>query len=126
VTSKEQASLPETGKDISNLKLAHLVYGLLAASLLIGVTAIVGVIINYARRDRVAGTWIESHFTWQIRTFWYGLLWTLIGFVTQVLIVGYGILIAILVWLLYRIIMGWMNLAEGRPMYQAKSNRSGG
>lgn len=62
-------------------KLAGLVYGLQAASLLVGVTAIAGVIINYLRRGQVQGTWLESHFTWQIRTFWWSLAWCILGVV---------------------------------------------
>jgi uncharacterized membrane protein len=60
----------ESGTDgVSDLKIAHAVYGLQAASFVLGFTSIVGLILDYVRRDRVTGTWLESHFTWQIRTF---------------------------------------------------------
>jgi uncharacterized membrane protein len=65
----------------------------------------------------VQGTWLESHFLWQIRTFWYGLLWGVIGMLLLVLVVGYFILIANTIWLLYRIIKGWLRLSEGKEMY---------
>jgi hypothetical protein len=63
-------------------QLAALVYALQAVALVVGVTLIAGVILNYLRRDEVAGTWLESHFTWQIRTFWWSMLWTVIGLAT--------------------------------------------
>ncbi len=98
-------------------KLAGLVYGLQAASMLVGVTLFAGVIINYLRREQAAGTWLESHFTWQIRTFWWSLAWCVLGIVTAIVLVGVFILIASGVWFVYRIVRGWIELNEGRPMY---------
>ncbi len=73
--------------------LTMLVYALQAAGFLLPpVVWIVAVIINYVRKDDVAGTWLESHFRWQIRTFWFGLLWVVLG------------------------AKGWLNLSENRPM----------
>ncbi|MEW5756178.1 MAG: hypothetical protein AB1810_07720 [Pseudomonadota bacterium] len=95
------------------------VYALQAASFLLGVTLLIGVIINYVKRDDVKGTWLESHFTWQIRTFWYTLLWCAIGFITLIILIGYVILTAAGIWLIYRIIKGWLNLNDGKPMYPA-------
>jgi uncharacterized membrane protein len=98
-------------------KLAELVYGLQAASLLVGVTLFAAVIVNYLRREQAAGTWLESHFTWQIRTFWWSLAWCVIGIATAVLVVGLVILAASAVWFVYRVVRGWTELNEGRPMY---------
>jgi uncharacterized membrane protein len=98
-------------------KLAGLVYGLQAASMLVGVTLFAGVIINYLRRGQAAGTWLESHFTWQIRTFWWSLAWCVLGFATAIVLVGVFILIGSGVWFVYRIVRGWIELNEGRPMY---------
>jgi uncharacterized membrane protein len=98
-------------------RLAGLVYGLQAASMLVGVTLFAGVMVNYLRRSQVAGTWLESHFTWQIRTFWWSLAWCVLGIATAILIVGLFILIASAVWFVYRIVRGWTELNEGRPMY---------
>ena len=103
--------------DGSMRKLAELVYGLQAASLLVGVTLFAGVIINYLRRQQAAGTWVESHFTWQIRTFWWSLAWCLMGMATAIVLVGLPILAASAVWFVYRIAKGWTELNEGRPMY---------
>jgi len=101
-------------------RLAGVVYGLQAASMLVGVTLFAGVIINYLRREQAAGTWLESHFTWQIRTFWWSLAWGVLGIATAIVVIGMFILIGSGVWFVYRIVRGWIELNEGRPMYAAK------
>lgn len=101
-------------------RLAGLVYGLQAASMLVGVTLFAGVIVNYLRREQAAGTWLESHFTWQIRTFWWSLAWGVLGIATAIVVVGIFILIGSGVWFVYRIVRGWIELNEGRPMYAAR------
>lgn len=103
--------------EASNKKLTHVIYGLHALSFLFGITSLVAVIINYAKRADVAGTWLESHFRWQIRTFWWGLLWTVVGFLSSYLIVGYLILVVAAIWYIYRIIKGWIRLNDNREMY---------
>ena len=94
-----------------------LVYALQAASFLIGLTLIAAVVINYVKRRDVQGSWLESHFRWQIRTFWFSVLWSIVGALTMVILVGYLILLADMVWLIYRIVRGWLALNDGRPMY---------
>ena len=94
-----------------------IIYGLYALSLLVGVSAIVAIVMNYVKKDEVAGTWLESHFRWQIRTFWFALLWAVIGGITFVLVIGWFILTANLVWYIYRIVKGWLNLNDNKPMY---------
>ena len=96
--------------------LTQLVYILYALSYFTGVTAIVGIIINNVKLDDVAGTWLESHFRWQIRTFWYGLLWAVIGAVTAFIAIGIAILFANFCWIIYRIVKGWLNLNDHKPM----------
>lgn len=97
--------------------IATVVYALQALSFLLGITFIIGVIMSYVKRSDVKGTWLESHFRWQIRTFWFSVLWTVIGVVTSYVLVGYFILLAALVWLIYRIVKGWLRLADDKPMY---------
>jgi len=97
-------------------QLTALVYALQIAGYFVGVTFIAGVIINYVKRGDVEGTWLASHFRWQIRTFWFGLLWTAIGLALLVVLVGILILIATAIWVLYRAIKGWIALSEGRPL----------
>jgi uncharacterized membrane protein len=89
------------------------------------IPSIVAVIMNYARRSEVRGTWLESHFTWQIRTFWYALLWAvvigLVGLVMWVVLLGWLVWwaggLALGVWIAYRVARGWMALRDQRPMY---------
>ncbi len=114
--------------------LAHVIYALHAFSAvtgLVGTATIVGafltgwpsiiaVILNYAKRADVRGSYLESHFSWQIRTFWYALGWVLTGivlFATVFLIpVGLVIFVAVSLWILYRIVRGWLVLLERKPM----------
>ncbi len=97
--------------------IAIVVYALQAASFFLGITLIIGVIINYVKNDDVKGTWLESHFRWQIRTFWFSLLWAVVGFITVFIGIGYLILIANAAWLIYRIVKGWLRLNDGQKMY---------
>jgi uncharacterized membrane protein len=110
------------GADVSAEKLASLkqltmiTYILYALSAFVGLTAIVAIIINYLKREETAGTIYESHFTWQIRTFWWGLLWAVIGFLTMFIVVGFVVLLAAAVWSIYRIVKGFLNWNDGKPM----------
>ena len=88
----------------------------LALSFVTGVTAVAAVIINYIKKDEVVGTWLESHFRWQIRTFWFGLLWSVVGLILMVLVVGYFVILANMIWIIYRIAKGWMKLSENKPV----------
>jgi len=90
---------------------------------LIGWPSIIAVILNYVKRDEARGTWLESHFRWQIRTFWFGLLWVSICMMFIIMTLGIGILIAwlplmiITFWFIYRVVRGWVALRDRRPMY---------
>jgi uncharacterized membrane protein len=90
---------------------------------LIGWPSIIAVILNYLKRSDVRGTWLESHFLWQIRTFWFGLLWVSLCVIFVIATLGIGILVAwlplgvITIWFIYRIGRGWLALNERRPMY---------
>jgi uncharacterized membrane protein len=89
---------------------------------LFGWPSIIAVVLNYVKRGDVRGTWLESHFRWQIRTFWYGLLWFCLCMLFVLLTLGIGIIIVWLplviltIWFIYRIVRGWLALREGRPM----------
>jgi len=103
--------------DLQSLKnIATAVYALQAASFFLGITYFVAIILDYIKRDDARGTWLESHFRWQIRTFWYSLLWFVLGAITLVVIIGYFILVANGLWLIYRIAKGWLNLNDGKSM----------
>ena len=104
-------------REASLRRITTIVYALQIASFLLGFTLIVAVIINYVQRDEVAGTWLESHFRWQIRTFWYSLLWLGVGLATLIVVVGFFVLMGSALWMLYRAIKGWLSLEEGKAMY---------
>lgn len=101
------------------------VYALYAAAFFIGLTAIVAIVVDYVKRDDARGTWLESHFRWQIRTFWFALLWGVLGVLTFVIAIGWLILLADGVWVIYRLVKGWLYLNDGRPMYAAAPPRAG-
>jgi uncharacterized membrane protein len=95
---------------------ATVVYALQAAGFFLGITWIAAVIIDYVKKDDAAGTWLESHYRWQIRTFWWGLLWGVIGGILALIIVGFIVLAADAIWIIYRIVKGWLRLAESRAV----------
>jgi uncharacterized membrane protein len=107
----------EDAQKLSSLKtVTAVVYALHAIGFFSGITWIVAVIVNYVKLDDARGTWLESHFRWQIRTFWWGLLWGVIGSVLLLILVGWLVLAAAGIWLIYRIVKGAMYLSENRPL----------
>src|SRR5476651_790756 len=78
----------------------------------------VAIIINYVKRDDVKGTWLESHFRWQIRTFWFTFFGYILGFVLSLVIVGIFVLIGVYLWSIYRFVRAWLYLNDGKRMYQ--------
>jgi len=123
----------------SLVNVAHLVYALHTWSILAGIVgaativgmfltgwpSIIAVIINYVKRPDAKGTYLDSHFGWQIRTFWYTLLWVVIGGIAFVLLwwmLGLGILLGVAIWgitglwVIYRIVRGWLALASAKSM----------
>jgi uncharacterized membrane protein len=111
----------KTAEELAGLKnITMVVYALQALSFLWGVTAIIGIVINYVKRDDAVGTIYESHFDWQIRTFWWGLLWGVVGCATILLAgLGFLVLFAAWVWAIYRVIKGWLKLNEGKTVMPA-------
>jgi uncharacterized membrane protein len=101
-------------------KWAHICYALYAVSCLVGVAAIAAIIINYLKREDVAGTWVASHFEWQIKTFWYVLAGAVIGWILIFVLIGFPILLAVWVWAIYRIIKGWLALNDGKAVDPSK------
>ncbi|HYA30898.1 MAG TPA: hypothetical protein VEI95_18925 [Acidobacteriota bacterium] len=117
------------------VNVTNLVYALHALSLLIGITtaatiigafvfglpSIIAVLINYLKRGEARGIYLESHFRWQIRTFWFGLLWCLIGGFFFVTFIGIPLAIVVFVaaglWVIYRVARGWLALRDRRAMY---------
>jgi uncharacterized membrane protein len=105
-----------------NKGLTNVIYALYAVSLVNGLTFFVAVVLNYVKRDDVVGSFLESHFRWQIRTFWFTCLWAIISFITIPLLgVGFAIGFATFVWFVYRIVKGWLRLNEDKSMYVVTS-----
>ncbi len=124
--------------DPSLVTMLHVTYALHAVGLAIGAfgastvvgafifgwPSIIAVVINYVKRGDARGTWLASHFTWQIRTFWYALAWAtfvfLIGLPLTLLIIGFGIwavgFFVLGIWAIYRIALGWTRLNSRRPV----------
>lgn len=116
------------------VRLTHIVYALHAFSALMGVISsaavvtafltgwpsILAVVLNYAKRSEARDTWLESHFSWQLRTFWFAFLWLVIAGLLFVTLIGipiaWIIVVATGVWVLYRIIRGWLVLNDGSPI----------
>ena len=114
---------------------AHLVYALHALSLVIGITtaativgafvfgvpSIIAVVINYLKKEDARGTFLESHFRWQIRTFWFSLLWCIIAVILFITILGIPLALILLfaagIWAIYRIARGWRALRDRKAMY---------
>jgi uncharacterized membrane protein len=106
-----------TDEKLSSLKtIVTVAYALQAAGFFVGISWIVAVVVDYVKKEDAAGTWLESHVRWQIRTFWFGLLWAVIGAPLCLVLVGWAVLFADGVWLIYRIVKGWLYLTEKRPM----------
>ena len=118
----------------SLVQLTHIIYGLHAIAVGVGITSaatvaggfvfglpsLIAVFINYLKRGDVKGTWLESHFRWQIRTFWFTALWLVVYGLLIITLIGIPIawvLIALLgLWVAYRVIRGWVALADARPV----------
>jgi uncharacterized membrane protein len=121
--------------DESLITYTNIIYALHALAVLVGLTtahtvifsfvggipSLVAVVMNYARRSATVGTFLESHFRWQIRTFWYALLWSLLIIVLFFTIVGIPLaflaMLAMGIWIIYRVARGWLALRDKRPMY---------
>lgn len=137
VTPTESRDAPRV--DESLVTYTNVIYALHSLSVLIGLTtfhtvvgmfiwgipSIVAVIMNYVRRSATHGTYLESHFRWQIRTFWYALLWSFVIWAVSLplmfILVGFGTLwaghVALSIWIIYRIARGWLALRDTRAMY---------
>ncbi|WP_059415973.1 DUF4870 family protein [Cupriavidus basilensis] len=107
-------------------KLTHILYALYAIFWLTGgVTALIAIIVGYVKRDDTQGTLYASHFAWQIRSFWWSVGWAVLGgvlFATVILIpLAFALWSVLSLWMLYRIVKGWLYLNDGKPMYPGQA-----
>ncbi len=130
IDAETGAIIPSEG----HVRLTHVIYALHAFSALTGVLtaaiivtafltgwpSIIAVIINYVKRPDVRGTYLETHFSWQIRTFWWALLWVVLMWLLVLTVIGiplaWVIGVVVGLWVLYRIIRGWLALLDAKPM----------
>ena len=116
------------------ITLTHVMYALHSVSALTGILtpalvvtafltgwpSIIAVIINYVKRSEVHATWLDSHFSWQLRTFWFALLWLVVGAVLFATVVGIPVAVVVWIgtgiWVLYRLIRGWLALGSRQPV----------
>lgn len=116
------------------IKISHVIYGLHALTVVTGlmtpafiVTAfitgwpsLIAVVLSYVKRGEARGTFLESHFRWQIRTFWFALLWLLLAGGLAITLIGIPLAFAVAgvagIWVLYRVVRGWMSLNDQKPM----------
>jgi uncharacterized membrane protein len=119
---------------VNLILLTNIIYALHALSVIMGligsafvITAfltgwpsIIAIIINYTKRNAVRNTYLDSHFNWQIRTFWFAFLWMIFAVILFITVLGialsYIITVGAGIWISYRIIRAWIALNEGRPM----------
>lgn len=133
------AQLPDVADPAADgmLTLTHVIYALHALSALAGLTSaafvvtaflsgwpsIIAVVLNYLKRGAVRGSWLESHFRWQIRTFWFALLWLAVAGLLAITLVGIPAAILVMLgtglWVIYRIARGWLTLNEQKPLSPA-------
>jgi uncharacterized membrane protein len=128
------ASVPNLQPRDSVIKLAHVMYGLhvfsavtglvsaafIVTAFLSGWPSIIAVVLNYMNQGEVRGSWLESHFRWQLRTFWFALLWVIVALMLALTLIGIPVAIALMlgvgVWVLYRLARGWSALSAERPL----------
>ena len=126
--------MSDQGADEGLKAWTHVIYGLHAFSVLAGVftpmfvvtafvlgwPSIIAVILNYVKRSEAVGTFLETHFRWQIRTFWFAALWCAIGIVLWVTLIGIPIAFVLWIgtgiWVAYRVIRGWIALSNAKPL----------
>ena len=107
----------DSEQESNNKNVTMLIYILLALGFVSGgLTAIAAVIINYIKRDDVRGSWLEEHFRWQINTFWFGLLWTIIALLTWIVLLGWFTGALVTIWLIYRIAKGAIYLNDNKGL----------
>lgn len=114
--NNESDGANKKAESVSLKDITQIVYLCQVLSYFFGISAIVGVIINYCKRDAVKNTWLESHFAWQLRTFWISLVVSIIGWIFIFVLIGFLILAVNLVWIIYRVVKGWLLLSENRPI----------
>lgn len=118
IATTERLWMNEFAVDNSSAKkITMIVYVLYAIAIFCGVTGLVAIVVNYVKKDDVKGTLYESHFRWQIRTFWFSCLWAFLGLLTSFILIGFAILGVAYIWYIYRVVKGFLRLNDDKAMY---------
>ncbi len=108
---------PEALGPKKDVEITHIIYGLMASGYVTGgLGSLAAIILNYIKLDEVKGTPLEGHFRWQMRTFWWGMLWAVLSMLLMFVVIGFFTIIVVVIWHIYRIAKGWMRLNDGKPM----------
>lgn len=128
------ASAPSAGNLDGPRAWAHVMYGLHALSAFSGIMtsasivgafifgwpSIIAIVVNYATRGNVRGTWLDTHWRWQLRSFWFAALWLAVAGLLAATLIGipaaFMVIVVTGVWVLYRVIRGWLALLDRRGM----------
>jgi uncharacterized membrane protein len=100
---------------------AKLVYVLYLASFLVGITVLIGLVMAYLNRGEARGSWVETHYTYQIRTFWIGLLYSIIAVALMIVGIGFLLFIAVAIWAIVRCVKGLQWAAASQPVPRPES-----
>lgn len=98
----------------------QVIYASYLLGFVIGVTPLIGIVIAYMNRGK-AGGWIETHYTWAIRTFWIGILYGLVAFVLAFVLIGFLLMLAVAVWVIVRVVVGFQAVGRGVPIRNPES-----
>ncbi|SOE47599.1 Probable transmembrane protein [plant metagenome] len=108
----------QPGGGLSLRTLTHVAYGLFALGFVtagfLGVATLAAVVLLYLKRQDTAGTYYSAHFDWLLATFWWGLLWLAISGLLTMIFIGWAGVLATVIWVLYRLLKGWLSLMDGR------------
>ena len=117
---ESDTTIKPSGPDLRQL--THVVYALYAIGFLtsgfLAIATIAAVVVIYIKRADIAGTVYSAHFDWLLRTFWWALLWCAVGFVLTLIFIGWLVILATVIWVIYRVAKGWLALIDGRAPTQ--------
>jgi len=115
VSDPQTPNQPNSSLDLRTL--THVAYGLYALGFVtagfLGIATLAAVVLMYLKRTDAAGTMYAAHFDWMLRTFWWALLWLALSMIGTLIFIGWLGVVATVVWVLYRLIKGWLALMEG-------------
>ncbi len=98
----------------------QVIYASYLLGFVVGITPLIGIVLAYMNRGK-AGGWVETHYTWAIRTFWIGILYGLISFVLAFVLIGFLLMLAVAVWVIVRVVVGFQAVGRGEPIRDPES-----